>query len=98
MIRTDTAAPMAERLADLFIGLTQVIEESRPDVVAVESVFTNRNLQTAISVGRASGVALLAAARAGLRCPSTPQLQSNRRSPAMGRPPRARSKKWLPAC
>jgi crossover junction endodeoxyribonuclease RuvC len=29
-------------------------------------VFTNRNLQTAISVGRASGVALLAASRAGL--------------------------------
>jgi len=66
VIRTDTAAPMAERLAELFIGLTQVIDESRPDVVAVESVFTNQNLQTAISVGRASGVALLAAARAGL--------------------------------
>ena len=66
VILTDTTAPMAERLADLFIGLTQVIEESRPDVVAVESVFTNQNLQTAISVGRASGVALLAAARAGL--------------------------------
>jgi crossover junction endodeoxyribonuclease RuvC len=67
VIRTDTAAPMAERLAELFIGLTQVIDESRPDVVAVESVFTNQNLQTAISVGRASGVALLAAARAGLQ-------------------------------
>ena len=67
MIRTDTTAPMAERLADLFIGLTQVIEESRPDVIAVESVFTNQNLQTAISVGRASGVALLAAAQAGLQ-------------------------------
>jgi crossover junction endodeoxyribonuclease RuvC len=67
VIRTDPAAPMAERLAELFIGLTQVIEESKPDAVAVESVFTNQNLQTAISVGRASGVALLAAARAGLR-------------------------------
>jgi crossover junction endodeoxyribonuclease RuvC len=35
--------------------------------VALETVFTNRNLQTAISVGRASGVALLAAAEAGLQ-------------------------------
>lgn len=67
VIRTDPGASMAGRLAELFTGLTQVIEDSRPDVVAVESIFTNQNLQTAISVGRASGVALLAAAQAGLK-------------------------------
>jgi len=67
VIRTDPEAPMAQRLEELFNGLTQVIEVAKPDVVAVESVFTNQNLQTAISVGRASGVALLVAARAGLR-------------------------------
>ena len=50
----------------MFAGLTQVIAEAKPDVVALETVFTNRNLQTAISVGRASGVAMLAAAKAGL--------------------------------
>ena len=66
VIRTDTEASMADRLAELFIELTQVIEDTQPDVVALETVFTNRNLQTAISVGRASGVAMLAAARAGL--------------------------------
>jgi crossover junction endodeoxyribonuclease RuvC len=66
VIRTDKEAPMSVRLADLYAGLTQVIEDSRPDVVAIETIFTNRNLQTAISVGRASGVALLAAAQAGL--------------------------------
>jgi crossover junction endodeoxyribonuclease RuvC len=66
VIRTDHRAPMADRLAELFTGLTQVIHDTNPDVVAVETVFTNRNLQTAISVGRASGVALLVAAQAGL--------------------------------
>lgn len=66
VIRTDPGATMAVRLHELFLGLTQVIEESRPDAVAVETVFTNRNLQTAIAVGRASGVALLVAARAGV--------------------------------
>ncbi len=66
VVRTDPSHPMPERLAELFAGLTQVIAEAKPDVVALETVFTNRNLQTAISVGRASGVALLAAARAGL--------------------------------
>jgi crossover junction endodeoxyribonuclease RuvC len=43
-----------------------VIAEADPQAIALESVFTNRNLQTAIAVGRASGVAILAAAEAGL--------------------------------
>jgi crossover junction endodeoxyribonuclease RuvC len=57
---------MAKRLQELFDGLSQVLAEARPDAVALETVFTNQNLQTAISVGRASGIALLAAARAGV--------------------------------
>jgi crossover junction endodeoxyribonuclease RuvC len=66
VIRTDPSARMENRLAELFAGLTQIIAEARPDAVALETVFTNRNLQTAISVGRASGVAILAAAQAGV--------------------------------
>jgi crossover junction endodeoxyribonuclease RuvC len=66
VIRTDTEATVPQRLAELFRGITQVIADAKPDVVALETVFTNRNLQTAISVGRASGVALLAAAQADL--------------------------------
>jgi crossover junction endodeoxyribonuclease RuvC len=67
VIRTDTDAAIPIRLVELHRGLTDVIADSKPDVVALETVFTNRNLQTAISVGRASGVALLAAAEAGLQ-------------------------------
>ena len=66
VIRTDTDLPTPQRLAELHRGLTDVITETEPDVVALETVFTNRNLQTAISVGRASGVALLVAAEANL--------------------------------
>jgi crossover junction endodeoxyribonuclease RuvC len=66
VIRTDPSATMENRLAELFAGLTQIIAEAHPDAVALETVFTNRNLQTAISVGRASGVAILAAAQAGV--------------------------------
>jgi crossover junction endodeoxyribonuclease RuvC len=47
--------------------LDDVIAEYEPDEAAIEQVFVNRNLQTATQVGRASGVAILAAARAGLR-------------------------------
>ncbi len=66
VVKTDPGSAMSERLGELFTGLTQVIAETHPDVVALETVFTNRNLQTAISVGRASGVAMLVAAQAGL--------------------------------
>lgn len=66
VIRTDKGLTSPERLAELHEGLIRVIAETQPTVVAIETIFTNRNLQTAISVGRASGVALLAAAEAGL--------------------------------
>jgi len=66
VIRTDADTPMPKRLSELHRGLTQVIVDTGPDVIALESVFTNRNLQTAISVGRASGIALLAAADADI--------------------------------
>jgi crossover junction endodeoxyribonuclease RuvC len=66
VIRTATELSTPERLAELHRGLSEVIADCRPDAVALETVFTNRNLQTAISVGRASGVALLVAAQAGV--------------------------------
>ena len=67
VIKTNPDTPMPERLAELHAGLSSILTEAKPDVIALETVFTNRNLQTAISVGRASGVALLAAAQAGLQ-------------------------------
>lgn len=67
VIRTDPDLPMADRLVELERDLVAVIAEYRPDTVAIERVFTNRNRQTAIAVGRASGVAMLVAARAGLQ-------------------------------
>ena len=67
VVRTDPQAPLAERLAELFDDLSAVIAEYRPAEAAIEEVFVNRNLQTATAVGRASGVAILAAARAGLQ-------------------------------
>lgn len=66
VIRTDAGRAAPDRLSELYDGLTEVISAANPDVIALETVFTNRNLQTAISVGRASGVVLLAASRASL--------------------------------
>lgn len=67
VVRTDPRAPIAERLNELFDDLGAMIAEYHPTEAAIEEVFVNRNLQTVTSVGRASGVAILAVARAGLR-------------------------------
>ncbi len=67
VIRTDPKVAIGERLVELRRDLSSIIEEYRPDEVAMEEVFVNRNLHTATSVGRASGVVLMTAAEAGLR-------------------------------
>ncbi|HEX2294899.1 MAG TPA: crossover junction endodeoxyribonuclease RuvC [Actinomycetota bacterium] len=65
-IRTPPGLPQADRLAHLAAALRGVIHAAAPDVVAIERLFFNANVRTAMSVGQASGVALLAASEAGL--------------------------------
>jgi len=66
VIETPSRTPMPERLLRLFIGVDELIERHRPDVVAVEELFFARNVTTALAVGQARGVVLLAAARHGV--------------------------------
>jgi len=67
VLSTAPGGDLGSRLAELHADLCGLIAEYRPGEVAIEEVFVNRNLQTAMSVGRASGVAILAAAGAGLQ-------------------------------
>lgn len=57
---------MPERLGAIFAGITAVIEEFAPRVVAIETVFVSRNPQSAIKLGQARGAAICAAVQAGL--------------------------------
>ncbi|HEU5126979.1 MAG TPA: crossover junction endodeoxyribonuclease RuvC [Glycomyces sp.] len=66
VVRTDPEAPLADRLLALDEGLRRHIEEHRPEAVAVERVFSQHNVASVIGTAQASGIALLAAARAGL--------------------------------
>ncbi|HZN16278.1 MAG TPA: crossover junction endodeoxyribonuclease RuvC [Acidimicrobiales bacterium] len=65
VITTPPADPLPDRLASLLAELRALIDEHRPDAVAVERVFFQTNARTAMSVGQASGLALAAAAQAG---------------------------------
>lgn len=65
-IETPPGAPMPERLQRLYNELTAILREYQLDSVAVEQLFFGRNVTTAIMVGQARGVALLAAAQSGL--------------------------------
>jgi crossover junction endodeoxyribonuclease RuvC len=66
VIRADPKAPLEARLVEIFDGLSKVIDVFRPEQVAVEGVFTFRNVRSALVLGHARGVALLVAARAAL--------------------------------
>lgn len=65
-IQTAAGVPMPQRLVTLYTELTQLVALHRPDTGAVEKLFFQRNVSTAMSVGQARGVALLALAQAGL--------------------------------
>lgn len=66
VITTDAGLTDAERLKILFEGLTQLITSHCPDSSAVEKLFFQKNVKTAISVGQARGVAILSLALADL--------------------------------
>lgn len=53
---------VATRLALIFRGVQDLVQQYKPDVVAVETVFLNRNFQSALKLGQARGAAIAAAA------------------------------------
>ena len=66
VVRTPPDAEIALRLAGVADAVERWISEHRPDVVAVERVFSQHNVRTVMGTAQASGVVALVAARAGL--------------------------------
>lgn len=66
VIVADVKDTMPLRLRQIYEGLVDVIQEYKPDRVAVETVFLGKNVSSALKLGQARGVALLAAATANL--------------------------------
>jgi crossover junction endodeoxyribonuclease RuvC len=66
VIQTDVNASLDQRLLELERELIKWIDQYQPDVVAVERVFSQLNVRTAMATGQAAGIALLIAARKGI--------------------------------
>ncbi len=65
-IETEKETPMPERLKHLYASLMDIISEYDPEEVSIEELYFNNNAKTAIFVGQARGVALLACTNSGL--------------------------------
>lgn len=66
VLRTSADQPVWTRLVTIERGIEAVIEEHRPDVVAVERVFARSDSSTIMGTAQASGIAMVVAARRGL--------------------------------
>lgn len=58
-IVTKQADPGAQRLKDIFDGLTSIVQHYKPQHAAVEEVFVNNNARSSLKLGQARGIALL---------------------------------------
>lgn len=66
VIKTPAHTPLDERLEEIYDGLTEIIAETKPDIMSIEKLFFARNVTTAMSVSHARGVAMLAGRKARL--------------------------------
>lgn len=66
-VETDRSAPLADRLAAIGVRFEAILEEYRPDAVAIETLFFNKNQTTAIAVAEARGVIVYLATMHGCR-------------------------------
>jgi crossover junction endodeoxyribonuclease RuvC len=65
-IQTNARRPFHERLLKIHKELTGILQREKADVMAIEEVFHATNVQSALRLGHARGIALLAAAQQGL--------------------------------
>lgn len=75
VITTPAHTPDQVRLGEIYDGLTEIIAETKPSVMAIEKLFFNQNITTAMSVSQARGVAMLTGHQAKLRIEEYTPLQ-----------------------
>lgn len=66
VIRTRPRDDLANRLAEIHEGVTELIRRHQPSVLSIEDIFYARNVRTTVVLGHARGVILLAGVQAGM--------------------------------
>ncbi len=66
VIKTPAHTPLDERLVEIYDSLSEIISDTKPNVMCIEKLFFAQNVTTAMSVAQARGVAMLAGKKAGL--------------------------------
>ena len=75
VITTPAHTPLEDRLVEIYDGLTEIIGETKPQIMSIEKLFFARNVTTAMSVSHARGVAMLAGSKGGLEISEYTPLQ-----------------------
>jgi len=65
-IKTNVRGTIAERLDEIFSGVTELINQYDPDLLAIEKIFMAKSAESALKLGQARGVAIVAASHQGL--------------------------------
>jgi crossover junction endodeoxyribonuclease RuvC len=74
VVETPAGLPIERRLERIHGALTELLAWHEPKALAIEEVYFGKNVRSAMAVGQASGIAMLAAAQRGIACfPYTPQ-------------------------
>lgn len=85
VITTPAHTPLPDRLQEIYQGLTEIIAETKPEVMAIEKLFFAQNVTTAISVSHARGVAMLTGKQADLEIEEYTPLQIKQTMTGYGR-------------
>ncbi|MGB7587365.1 MAG: crossover junction endodeoxyribonuclease RuvC [Solirubrobacterales bacterium] len=68
VVETSAEQPIERRLERIHNALAELIAWHEPQALAIEDIYFGKNVRSAMAVGQASGVAMLAAAQRGVRC------------------------------
>lgn len=96
-VTTDAGVKLSQRLLLLDQGLEALIHKHKPDAVAIEELFFNKNIKTALTVGHGRGVAVLAAARCGVEVYEYTPLQVKQAVVGYGRAEKAQIQQMVKA-
>ncbi|WP_406676537.1 crossover junction endodeoxyribonuclease RuvC [Moorella sp. ACPs] len=96
-IRTPAGEKASRRLVLIYDHLQEIIKNYRPDIMAIEELFFNKNSRTAMAVGQARGVALLAAAHAALPVAEYTPLEVKQAVTGYGRAPKEQVQRMVQA-